>query len=130
MPTLITEICERIGIEYPVFQAGVGFVARGTLAGAVSKAGGLGVIGAGSNMTRDQLKAEIDTVRELTDKPFGVDILFATVRAEGDVATKYTESVQAMVDVVIEERVPVLISGLGSPKDAVPAAHGAGMYVM
>ncbi|PPR64919.1 MAG: Nitronate monooxygenase [Alphaproteobacteria bacterium MarineAlpha4_Bin2] len=130
MPTLKTEICERIGIEYPVFQAGMGFVARGTLAGAVSKAGGLGVIGAGSNMTRDQLKVEIDTVRELTDKPFGVDILFATVRAEGDVATKYTESVQAMVDVVIEERVPVLISGLGSPKDAVPAAHGAGMYVM
>ena len=40
MPGLKTEICERIGIEYPVFQAGMGFVARGTLAGAVSEAGG------------------------------------------------------------------------------------------
>jgi len=130
MPKLKTEICERLGIEYPVFQAGMGFVARGTLAGAVSEAGGLGVIGAGSNMTRDELKAEIDAVRAVTSKPFGVDILFATVRAEGDVAAKYTEAVQKMVDVVIEEKVPVLISGLGSPKDAVPAAHAAGMYVM
>ena len=130
MPKLKTEICERLGIEYPVFQAGMGFVARGTLAGAVSEAGGLGVIGAGSNMTRDELKAEIDAVRAVTSKPFGVDILFATVRAEGDVAAKYTEAVQQMVDVVIEEKVPVLISGLGSPKDAVPAAHAAGMYVM
>ena len=130
MPKLKTEICERLEIEYPVFQAGMGFVARGTLAGAVSEAGGLGVIGAGSNMTRDELKAEIDAVRDVTSKPFGVDILFATVRAEGDVAAKYTEAVQQMVDVVIEEKVPVLISGLGSPKDAVPAAHAAGMYVM
>ena len=130
MPGLKTEICERIGIEYPVFQAGMGFVARGGLAGAVSAAGGLGVIGAGSNMTREQLKAEIDAVRAITDKPFGVDILFATVRADGDVAAKYTESVQEMVDVVIKEKVPVLISGLGSPKDAVSAAHAAGMYVM
>ena len=130
MPGLKTEICERLGIEYPVFQAGMGFVARGALAGAVSKAGGLGVIGAGSNMTRDEIKAEIDAVRAITDKPFGVDILFATVRAEGDVAARYTEAVQEMVDVVIEEKVPVLISGLGSPKDAVPAAHAAGIYVI
>ena len=130
MPGLKTEICERLGIEYPVFQAGMGFVARGALAGAVSEAGGLGVIGAGSNMTRDEIKAEIDAVRAITDKPFGVDILFATVRAEGDVAAKYTEAVQEMVDVVIEEKVPVLISGLGSPKDAVPAAHAAGIYVI
>ena len=78
MPGLKTEICERLGIEYPVFQAGMGFVARSALAGAVSEAGGLGVIGAGSNMTRDEIKAEIDAVRAITDKPFGVDILFAT----------------------------------------------------
>jgi enoyl-[acyl-carrier protein] reductase II len=130
MPGLKTEICDRLGIEYPVFQAGMGFVARGPLAGAVSAAGGLGVIGAGSNMTREQLKNEIDTVRAITDKPFGVDILFATVRAEGDVAARYTESVQEMVDLVLEERVPVLISGLGSPKDAVAAAHKRGIYVM
>ena len=130
MPGLKTEICERLGIEYPVFQAGMGFVARGALAGAVSKAGGLGVIGAGSNMTRDEIKAEIDAVRAITDKPFGVDILFATVRAEGDVAARYTEAVEEMVDVVIEEKVPVLISGLGSPKGAVPAAHAAGIYVI
>ena len=82
MPGLKTEICERLGIEYPVFQAGMAFVARSALAGAVSEAGGLGGIGAGSNRTREEIKAEIDAVRAITDKPFGVDILFATVRAE------------------------------------------------
>ena len=130
MPNLKTEICKRIGIEYPVFQAGMGFVARGHLAAAVSNAGGLGVIGAGSNMSRDELRSEINLVKSMTDQPFGVDILFATVRAQGDVAAKYTKSVQEMVDVVIEEKVPVLISGLGSPRDVVPAAHDANIFVM
>jgi enoyl-[acyl-carrier protein] reductase II len=130
MPSLKTEICERLGIEYPVFQAGMGWVARGRLAGAVSAAGGLGVIGAGSTMTPDELRAEIEDVRGLTDRPFGVDILFATVRAEGDVAARYTDSVTALVRVVMEENVPVLISGLGSPKDAVAEAHERGIFVM
>lgn len=130
MAGLKTPICERLGIDYPIFQAGMGWVARSALAAAVSEAGGLGVIGAGSTSSADELRAEIRGVRAVTDKPFGVDILFATVRAEGDAVARYTDSVKAMVDVVLEERVPVLISGLGSPKDVVGPAHDRGMYVM
>jgi enoyl-[acyl-carrier protein] reductase II len=127
---LRTPICERIGIEYPVFQAGMGWVARAELAAAVSEAGGLGVIGAGTDMAADELRRQIEATRSLTDKPFGVDILFATVRAAGSEVTRYTDAVQELVGVVLEERVPVLISGLGSPADAVPEAHARGIYVM
>lgn len=127
---LRTPICEQLGIDVPVFQAGMGFVARSELAAAVSEAGGLGVIGAGSNLTPDEMRAEIRAVRALTSKPFGVDILFATIRAEGDAVTRYTDAVQGMIDVVLEERVPVLISGLGSPEAVIPAAHAQGIYVM
>ena len=125
-----TPICERLGIEFPVFQAGMGWVARGELAAAVSEAGGLGVIGAGSNLTPDDMREQIRLVRSRTDKPFGVDILFATVRASGSEVVQYTDAVQGMVDVVLDERVPVLISGLGSPEAVIPAAHERGIMVM
>ncbi|MDP6707850.1 MAG: nitronate monooxygenase [Alphaproteobacteria bacterium] len=127
---LTTPICRRLGIRYPVFQAGMGWVARAELAAAVSAAGGLGVIGAGSTMTADELRDEIGRARAVTDKPFGVDILFATIRAEGDDVARYTDAVQAMVEVVLAERVPVLISGLGSPAEVVPEAKARGITVM
>ncbi|MSP66537.1 MAG: nitronate monooxygenase [Alphaproteobacteria bacterium] len=127
---LRTPICRRLGIEVPVFQAGMGFVARGALAGAVSAAGGLGVIGAGSTMSAAEMRAEIRTVRSLTDRPFGVDVLFATVGSSGTETARYTDTVQAILEVVLEERVPVLISGLGSPRNVVPAAHQRGIFVM
>ncbi len=130
MARIRTPICERLGIEHPVFQAGMGWVARADLAAAVSEAGGLGVVGAGSTMDGEQLRAEIRRVRALTDRPFGVDILFATVRAEGERVARYTDTVQGMVEAVLEERVPVLVSGLGSPAAVVPAAHERGIYVM
>lgn len=127
---LLTPLCKRLGLEHPVFQAGMGWVARAELAAAVSAAGGLGVIGAGSNMTADELRSEIRAVRARTDRPFGVDILFATVRAAGAEVEHYTASVAAMVEVVLDERVPVLISGLGSPAAVVPEAHARGIFVM
>ena len=127
---LRTPICERLGIEWPVFQAGMGWVARAELAAAVSEAGGLGVIGAGTDMAADELRRQIAATRSLTDKPFGVDILFATVRAAGSEVAQYTDAVQEMVRVVLEERVAVLISGLGSPAAAVPEAHDHGIFVM
>ena len=130
MNLLNTPICDRLGIEYPIFQAGMGWVARAGLAAAVSEAGGLGVIGAGSSSSAEELRDEIRGVRARTSKPFGVDILFATVRAEGEAVTRYSDQVQAMIDVVLEERVPVLISGLGSPKQVIAPAHDLGIYVM
>lgn len=82
-PTLRTELCDRLGIEYPVILAGMGPVAgtgdpvaTAELAAAVSNAGGLGVIG-GVAYSPDRLREEIRKVRSLTDKPFGVDLLLA-----------------------------------------------------
>jgi NAD(P)H-dependent flavin oxidoreductase YrpB (nitropropane dioxygenase family) len=82
-PTLRTELCERIGIEYPIVLAGMGPVAgtgapvaTADLVAAVSNAGGLGVLG-GVAYSPDALRAEIRKVRSLTDKPFGVDLLLA-----------------------------------------------------
>lgn len=130
MPSIQTPICKHLGIEYPIFQAGMGWVARAALAAAVSEAGGLGVIGAGSSSSADELRQEIRGVKARTDRPFGVDILFATIKAEGEAVARYTDQVQAMIEVVLDERVPVLISGLGSPRDAVGPAHDRGIYVM
>src|SRR3970040_2912539 len=77
-PTLRTKLCDILGIEYPVVLAGRGGVARHRLVAAVSEAGGLGIIGA-ATMGPDELRDEIRKVRELTDKPFGVDILLPTM---------------------------------------------------
>lgn len=125
-----TPVCRALGIDYPVFQAGMGLIARAPLAAAVSEAGGLGVIGTGLNLQPEELREDIRAVRGLTRKPFGVDILFATVRAAGSDVVRYTDAVEALVQVALEERAPVLISGLGSPRGAVPAAHARGMSVM
>lgn len=128
---LNTELCRTLQIRYPICQAGMGFVAPGRLAAAVSAAGGLGVLGAGS-MSARQLRREIQVVRDSTDAPFGVDILFAQIKADRNDSSvvRYTDEVSALVDVTLEERVPVLIAGLGSPAGAVPDAHRQGMVVM
>ncbi len=125
-----TDVCQAIGIDYPVFQAGMGLIARAELAAAVSEAGGLGVVGTGLSLSPDELREDIRAVRKATKKPFGVDILFATVRAQGSDVVRYTDAVQKLIEVTLDERVPVLISGLGSPKLAVADAHALGVYVM
>jgi len=127
---LCSPLCRRLGIEVPIFQAGMGFVARAPLAAAVSAAGGLGVIGAGSSLSGADMRADIRAVRAITDRPFGVDILFATMAASGDQAVQYTDAVKEMVAVVLEEKVPVLISGLGSPGAVIKEAHDRGIFVM
>jgi len=84
-PVLRTPLCDLLGIEYPVVLAGMGpsgtasrGIARAELVAAVSNAGGLGVIG-GAAMSPDELRQEIRKVRDLPDKPFGVDLLLPTV---------------------------------------------------
>ena len=83
-PTLRTELCDRIGIEYPIVLAGMGPVAgtgapvsTANLVAAVSNAGGLGIIG-GVAFSPEDLRSEIRKVRSLTDKPFGVDLLLSS----------------------------------------------------
>src|SRR5829696_296449 len=125
-----TELCRTLHIRYPICQAGMGFVAPGRLAAAVSAGGGLGVIGAGS-MGSKQLRDEIRLVRDSTDRPFGVDILFAQIKADRtDQVARYTDEVSRLIDVTLEERAPVLVAGLGSPAGVVPDAHAQGMVVM
>jgi len=126
-----TRLTELLGITHPIIQAGMGYVARAELCAAVSEAGALGVIGAAS-LSPEGLRDEIHKVRELTDYPFGVDILFATIgRPSGDEASvRFTEGVQQQIDVVFEEGVPVLASGLGDPGPVVEQAHALGMKVL
>ncbi len=163
-PILKTPLCERLGIEYPIILAGMGPVASGgepvatgRLAAAVSEAGGLGVIG-GVAYSPDALRAEIATVRSLTDKPFGVDLLLSSnflIKGGGgrmdtsrppelppeataavrkladhlDIEWQQAPAItptanwvpadksyaEAQIEVLLEEKVPVFASGLGSP---------------
>ena len=126
---LHTPLCDLLGIRYPVCQAGMAFVARSALVAAVSEAGGLGVLAA-AHCTPAELRAEIRRVRDLTDRPFGVDILFATVRGAGAEVEQFTDSVRGWVDVSLDERVPVIVAGLGSPGPLTAEAHRLGIKVM
>jgi enoyl-[acyl-carrier protein] reductase II len=130
-PALRTQLCTMLGIEKPIVQAGMGYVARSELAAAVSEAGALGIIGA-SLISIEQLREEIRKTRDMTDKPFGVDILFATYgRPSSDPRVEeFTTEVRKQIDVVFEERVPVLASGLGNPAPVVPQAHELGIKVI
>lgn len=69
-----TPICDLLGIEYPIFQGGMAWIADGKLAAAVSEGGGLGIIAAG-NASADYVREQIHIVRGLTEKPFGVNVM-------------------------------------------------------
>ena len=126
-----TPITRRLNITYPIFQAGMGFVAHAELASAVSNAGGLGCIGSGS-MSARELSEQIHRCRDLTDRPFGVDILFAEVKADKNNPTvvRYASNVQKLIDITFEEKIPVIVSGLGNPAGIVPQARKQGVVVM
>ncbi|PUU92952.1 enoyl-[acyl-carrier protein] reductase II [Halanaerobium congolense] len=99
---LKTELCDLLEIEKPIIQGGMAWVATGELAAAVSNAGGLGVIGAGS-ASADVIEKEINKVRKLTDKPFGLNIMLLSPFAED------------IIDLAIEKEVPVITTGAGNP---------------
>ena len=99
---IYTPICDFLGIRYPLFQGGMAWVATGELAAAVSQGGGLGIIGAG-NAPAHVVAAEIKKVKELTGKPFGVNIMLLSPFAED------------VVSLVMEEKVPVVTTGAGNP---------------
>ncbi|WP_022669648.1 enoyl-[acyl-carrier-protein] reductase FabK [Hippea alviniae] len=97
-----TKICELLGIEYPIIQGGMAWVSDAILAAAVSEAGGLGIIAAG-NAPADWVENEIIKAKEITDKPFGVNIMLLS---------PYVDDV---VDVVIKHKIKVITTGAGSP---------------
>ncbi|MDX2159037.1 MAG: nitronate monooxygenase [Hyphomicrobiaceae bacterium] len=122
-------LCQLLGIRYPILQAGMYQVAYGRLAAAVSNAGGLGVIGS-AYMPPERLRQEIRLARSLTDKPFGVDILFAKVSGGGETIAAYEREVQGHIDVTLEEKAPVIVAGLGDPAPIMPIARATGAKVM
>jgi enoyl-[acyl-carrier protein] reductase II len=96
------DICSLLGISYPIIQGGMAWIADSSLASAVSNAGGLGIIGAGNN-TPENVRKEIKRAKELTDKPFGVNIMLLSENAE------------EVAKIVCEEGVKVVTTGAGNP---------------
>ena len=97
-----TVIDKSLGLEFPIFQGGMAWVADASLAAGVSNAGGLGIIAA-MNSNGEQLREEIRKCKEMTDKPFGVNIMLMSPFAD------------EVADVVIEEGVKVITTGAGNP---------------
>ena len=102
-----TRMSKLLNIKYPIIQGGMAWVATHKLAAAVSNAGGLGII-AGGNLPGDVIRKEIRKLKELTDKPFGVNIMLMSPYAED------------IVDIVCEEGVPVVTTGAGNPGIYIP----------
>ncbi len=111
-----TDICEMLGIDYPVFQGGMAWAATAELAAAVSNAGGLGIIGAG-NAPAEVVVNEIKKAKTLTNKPFGVNIYFISPFVEEVVAG------------ILEEGVAVVTTGAGNPGKYIQAFKDKGIKV-
>ncbi len=112
-----TRITELLGIEYPIIQGGMAWVAEHRLAAAVSNAGGLGIIGAAS-APPEIVRAEIRKCKELTDKPFGVNVMLLNPNAE------------EVAKVVVEEGVKVVTTGAGNPSKYMAMWKEAGVKVI
>ena len=112
-----TEITELLGIEYPIIQGGMAWVADYHLAAAVSEAGGLGIIGAGG-MDAEMVREQVRKVKELTNKPFGVNVMLMNPHAP------------EIAKMLVEEGVKVVTTGAGSPEKFMPMWKEVGMKVI
>lgn len=112
-----TRLTELIGIEYPIIQGGMAWIADAALAAAVSNAGGLGLISA-MNADAEWLRGQIRLARELTEKPFGVNIMLMSPFAP------------EVARLVAEERVPVVTTGAGGCEKYMPGWLAAGIRVL
>ena len=112
-----TEVTRLLGIECPIIQGGMAWVAEYHLAGAVSEAGGLGLIGAAS-APADWVRDQIRSVRKLTKKPFGVNIMLMSPYAD------------EVAKVIVEEQVPIVTTGAGSPEKYMKMWKEAGVKVI
>ncbi|MCI6729287.1 MAG: nitronate monooxygenase [Candidatus Faecousia sp.] len=112
-----SRLCDLLGIQYPVFQGGMAWVADGKLAAAVSEGGGLGIIGAG-NAPASYVREQIHIAKSLTGKPFGVNIMLLSPFAD--------EVAQAAA----EEKVAVVTTGAGNPSKYMKLWLDAGIKVI
>src|SRR5262245_52626808 len=109
-------VTDLLGVEHPIIQAPMGYIARAQLASAVSSAGALGIIETSSGQL-DQIRDEIKKMRDLTDKPFGVNIAQLFVRDP------------SIVDFVFEQGVRFVTTSAGDPNRFTATLHDAGMTV-
>jgi len=114
-----TQMTDLLGIEHPIILAGMGGVSMAELVAAVSNAGGLGVLGGGF-LPAEDLRQEIRKVKELTDKPFAVDLLVA----------ENMPGVQDLLRVLYDEEVRIFVAGLGNPGALVQEMKAQGMTVV
>lgn len=112
-----TRITELLGTEFPIIQGGMAWVAEHNLAAAVSEAGGLGLIG-GANAPADVIRDEIRKAKELTKKPFGVNVMLLSPHAD------------EVAKVVIEEGIKVVTTGAGNPEKYMAEWKNAGIKVI
>lgn len=112
-----SEICDMLGISYPVFQGGMAWIADGALAAAVSEGGGLGIIGAG-NADGAYVRKQIKKARKLTSAPIGVNIMLLSPFAD------------QVARVVTEEKVEVVTTGAGNPSKYMKMWKEAGIKVI
>lgn len=115
--TLKTRLTELLEIEHPIIQGGMAWTATAELAGAVSNAGGLGIIGAG-HMPTALLREQIHLAKELTDKPFGVNLMLLTPH------------IDEIVEMVLEEKVHAVTTGAGNPGKYMSALQDRGIKVL
>lgn len=112
-----TKITELLNIKYPIIQGGMAWVAEHNLAGAVSKAGGLGII-AGANAPADVIRNEIRMARKITGNPIGVNVMLISPYAD------------EVAEVVVEEKISVVTTGAGSPEKYISMWKDAGIKVI
>jgi len=112
-----SKLTKVLGIKYPIIQGGMAGVSEAILVSAVSNAGGLGVIGSGF-FPPSWLEREIKKTKELTDKPFGVNLLMQN------------PNVPALLNVIIREKVPVVFTGGGNPLQLFPHLKRAGIKII
>lgn len=112
-----SSICNLLGIKYPILQGGMAWVSEAELAAAVSNAGGLGIIAAG-NADASWLEKEIQKVRQLTNKPFGVNVMLLSPFLEDVVKT------------VCELKVPIVTTGAGNPGKYMELFKSSGIIVI
>ena len=110
-------ICEVLGIKYPVIQGGMAWISDAVMAAAVSNAGGAGIISCGGRTT-EYVRDEIRKCRELTDKPFGVNVMLMAPNKD------------EIVEVICQEKPAFVTLGAGNPVPYVEPLHAAGIKVM
>ncbi len=115
-----TRVTEMLGIEYPILQGGMQWLARAELVSAVANAGGFGFITAISFANPAELREEIRKTRDMTDKPFGVNVSMLPVLMPGDMTDRF-------IDVVCEEGIPAIETAGRNPEPYVPKLKSAGV---